>query len=81
MAFAKQMVYASQKGQGPLKKSQEMFYPTKKNLQDFQNQRYVGIFMSLRERERGGEREIERTKVQGISFLNRPGQNEKSAKY
>jgi hypothetical protein len=31
---------------------------TKKNLQDFQDQRYIGIFTSLRERKR--EREIER---------------------
>ncbi len=49
-----------------VKKSQEMPHymlcpRQKKNLQDFHNQRYIGIFMSLRERERdrGGERERE----------------------
>jgi hypothetical protein len=47
-------VFWGQKGQGPLEKPQEithyMFAPDKKNLQDFQNQRYIGIFMSQRER-------------------------------
>jgi hypothetical protein len=49
---------------GNLEKSQEMshymFCPGQKktNLPDFQNQKYVGIFISLRERER--ERESER---------------------
>jgi hypothetical protein len=32
----------------------------KNNLQDFQNQRYIGIFMSLRERERQRKRDRER---------------------
>ncbi len=62
--------FLCQKGQGPLEKSQEMpnyvFCPRpKNNITHFQNQMYIGIFMSLymyirdREGERGG-REIER---------------------
>jgi hypothetical protein len=53
----------------PLRKSQEMplymFYrrQKKKILQDFQNQRYIGIFMSLRVREREREQEKERERV------------------
>jgi hypothetical protein len=45
----------------PLKCPIICFAPDKKNnLLDFQNQRYIGIFISLRERERGeGERERE----------------------
>ncbi len=35
----------------------------------FQNQRYVGIFMSLRERERGGESEGERDKKKELLTL------------
>jgi hypothetical protein len=38
-----------------------MFCPRQKNNPlHFQNQRYIGIFMSLRERERGRGRERER---------------------
>jgi hypothetical protein len=48
----------------PLKCPIICFAPDKKNnLLDFQNQRYIGIFISLREREReekGRERERER---------------------
>ncbi len=84
-----------------------MFCPrqTKNNLQDFQIQSYIGIFMSQRERERKREsgsesvrererekensererkekeKQKERTNVQAIIFLNRLGQNEKSANY
>jgi hypothetical protein len=68
---------------------------TKKNNLNVQNQRYIGIFMSLRETERESERERERereserererkrkrTKVWVIIFLNRTGLNEKSANY
>jgi hypothetical protein len=67
------------------------FTPDKKNnnIQDFQYQRYIGIFMSMRERERErerararkGKRERERTKVWAIIFLNRSGHSEKSANY
>ncbi len=51
--------------EAPFKKSQEMphyiFCPIQKNNPlHFQNQRYIGIFMSLREREREREREQER---------------------
>ncbi len=75
-----------------------MFCPRQQkiNLLDFQNQRYIGTFMSQKERERARarakekekekkkakrKRERERTKVQAIIFLNCPGQNEKSANY
>jgi hypothetical protein len=54
-----------QKGIGPLKKPQEtphyVFCPRQKNyFHDFQNQRYIGIFMSQRAREREREREMRR---------------------
>jgi hypothetical protein len=54
-----------QKIQGPIKKSQEMphymFYPRQKIcLLDLQNQRYIGIFMSRREKEGEKRRERER---------------------
>jgi CheY-like chemotaxis protein len=41
-----------------------MFYPRQKNnnIQDFQYQRYIGIFMSMRERERERERASEKGK-------------------
>jgi hypothetical protein len=69
-----------------------MFCPRQKSyIQDFENQRYIAIFMSLRERarenksesekEKGNRKERERTKVRAIIFLNCLGQNEKSAKY
>jgi hypothetical protein len=60
-----------------------MFCPRQKNNPlHFQNQRYIGIFISLRERRRGRERERKRDKkVRAIIFLNCPGQNEKSAYY
>jgi hypothetical protein len=81
------------------------FFPQKKNLQDFQNQKYIGIFMAQieretererkREREREGERksdqeqererererERENKSAGAILFINRRGQNEKSARY
>jgi hypothetical protein len=71
------------------------FAPDKKyNLQDFQNQRYIGIFMSLREREReiaigenGKGKKRERAKVLAILFLNHlcqmknPPNIEKRVKY
>jgi hypothetical protein len=52
------------KGQGPLEKPQEMphymFCPRQKNnFQDFQNQGYIGIFMSQREIDRWREKERE----------------------
>ncbi len=61
-----------------------MFAPDKKNnLLDFQNQRYISIFMSLRGKERARakararlrerEKEKERAKVQMIIFLNSRG--------
>ncbi len=81
-------------GLGPLEKPQEMprymFCPRQKcNFQDFQNQRYISIFMSQRERERERERgktkrkgrERESTKALVILFLNRLAQTEKSANY
>jgi hypothetical protein len=70
------------------------FAPAKNTLLDFQKQRYIGIFMSLREsarareerekeKERENEREKkrkkERTKVCAIILLSRRGQTEKSA--
>jgi hypothetical protein len=67
------------------------FVPDKNNLLDFQKQRYIGIFMSLREsvrarerereRKRTSKKEKERTKVCAIIFLSRPGQTEKSANF
>jgi hypothetical protein len=62
-----------QKVIGPLKKPQEtpyyVFCPRQKNnVHDFQNQRYIGIFMSQRarerERERWGEEERDREREQ-----------------
>ncbi len=53
--------FRGQKGRDPLEKPQEMphymFYPRQKNnFQDFQNQRFIGIFMSQRRREKRDER-------------------------
>jgi hypothetical protein len=68
----------------------------KTNALHFQNHRYIGIFMPLREREREraseseskskseSERESkreEKEKVRAIIFLNRTYQNEKSTHY
>ncbi len=68
-----------------------MFCPRQiNNPLHFQNQRYIDLFMSQRERdirrERAREKETDKEidkekeieKVQAIIFLNRPGQNEKS---
>jgi hypothetical protein len=63
------------------------FAPDKKNnIPDFQNQRYIGIFMSQRERERERVKERERERERGnkstgnhISKL--PGPEWKSANY
>jgi hypothetical protein len=62
-----------------------MFFPTQKNNPlHFQNQGYIGIFMSLRERKRERERERERGRGResaGDYISKPPGQNEKSANY
>jgi hypothetical protein len=57
--------FRGQKGLGPLEKPQEMphymFCPRQKNnFQDFENEKYIGIFMSQRERDRKRERKGER---------------------
>ncbi len=51
------------------------FDPDKKNnFQDFQNQRYIGIFMSQREREKKRERERARAKARARAIARaRPG--------
>jgi hypothetical protein len=75
-----------------------IFGPRQKNyLLDFQNQRFIGIFMSLRERESKSERERKKEKKQekeiekekrerenqsaGDYISKPPGQNEKSMNY
>ncbi len=58
------------------------FAPDKKNhLQDFQNQRYIGIFMSLKERggQRESESERERERVR-VRARKRKGKREREQK-